>query len=112
MGIDDHIRFSRDGAALDVDDGKRSGAALLGEVQHCLAVGGLAALADDDDQVVAVQHRIAVAELAGDIDRHGYARELFDHILADHAGMHGGTAGNDKDTLQSPQHPEGDPALG
>jgi hypothetical protein len=58
-------------------------------------VGGLARLADGDGQCALGQGRVAIAELRGDLDVAGQARQLLERIAADLAGVEGGAAGDD-----------------
>ncbi len=58
-------------------------------------VGGLAALADGDDEIVRQEDRIAIADLATDLDRGRDAGDLFDPVAARHGGVRARSAGHE-----------------
>ena len=66
-------------------------------------VGRLARLRDGDDDGVAVDGRIAIAELAGVLDLDGDAGELLEQILADQRRVIAGAAGRQDDALDLAQ---------
>ena len=55
-------------------------------------VGGLPALADDEDKCVACHRQVAVAQFACEFALHRNVGERLDQILADHGGMKGRAA--------------------
>ena len=93
---DDHvIRLAGDGAADDVRDGQHARARALRFAQRRQRVGRLAGLADDDDQRIRRDDRIAVSVFGGDVRLHRNAREALDDVLADEAGVQRRAAGDD-----------------
>ena len=60
-------------------------------------VGSFARLGDDDAERVGKQDRVAVAELARDIDLDADAGEALDPLFADHGDVEGCAAGDDRD---------------
>src|SRR5215207_3486930 len=62
-------------------------------------VGGLARLGDDQAERIGQQDRLAVAELRRDIDLDRDAGEALQPVLADHADVGSGAAGDDGDSL-------------
>ncbi len=83
--VDAGVGLAGDRRADDVDDAQRERAALLGLLQRRERVGGLAGLADRDDDRAVLDDRVAVAELAGVLDLGGDLREILHQVLADHA---------------------------
>ena len=76
---------------------------------HGLAgVDRLARLADPDDQGVRVEHRVAVAELAGDVDLDGQPGPVLDGVLGHQAGVVAAAAGHDEDLVDRPELVVGD----
>ena len=76
-----------------------------------MRVGRLARLGDADDERVGVEHRLAVAELAGHVDLHRHARQLLDGVGRDEAGVVRGAAGDDEDAPQAAQELVAHPRL-
>ena len=111
VGVDDVIGLAGDGRAHDVDDGEGVHALALGLAQRREAVGGLAALADDDHQRLRREQRLAVAELRRDVHAHRDARQILHHVLRNHAHVVGGAAGHDMHLLVGAQHLLGDARL-
>ena len=93
----DAVRVAGRLAPHDVGDGEHLGAALAREPHRGERVGGLARLRDPDHEVALAQHRVAVAELGGDIHLDRPPRPPFDRVAADEAGVVGGPAGDDHD---------------
>ena len=62
-------------------------ALLAGVPDRHQGVGGLAGLADRDDQGVAGQDRVAVAELVGELDLARDPGPVLDGVLRDQAGV-------------------------
>ena len=63
-------------------------------------VGGLARLGDADDEVLGADHRVAVAELGGDVHLDRDPGPVLDRVAADEAGVVAGAAGDDDDPAQ------------
>ena len=59
-------------------------------------VGGLAGLRDGHDEGVAVQNRVAVAELTGELHLDGQPGPVLDRVLGEQPGVIGGAAGDDE----------------
>ena len=72
-----------------------------GVAQRRERVGGLARLADEQRQPARLEHRLAVAELARDIDVDRHARELLDPIFGDQAGIIARAAGDDRQPVDA-----------
>ena len=98
MGVDDGVGLARDRRAVGVADRQHLRALGARVPDRLQGVGGLAGLADRDHQRGVVQDRVAVAELAGELDLDGDAAPVLDGVLGDHAGVEGG-AGRDDDDL-------------
>ncbi len=76
------------------------GAALAREPHRGQRVGGLARLRDPDDEVVRADHRVAVAELGGDVHLDRDPGPVLDRVAADEAGVVAGAAGDDDHAAQ------------
>ena len=74
-------------------------------------VGGLPGLRDRDHQRAAVQHRVAVAELAGQLDLDGQPGPVLDGVLGQQPGVIGGAAGHDEHLVDLAQFLVGQPLL-
>ena len=66
--VEHGVGLARDLRAVGVAHGEHPGPLPAGVPDGLQGVGGLAGLADRDDQRVAVENRVAVTELAGDLD--------------------------------------------
>ena len=97
------VGLARNAGADHVDNAHRAHAALLAKAQGCQRVGGFAALADDQGKGVWLQHRVAVAEFAGDIHLDRNPGKAFQHIARCHTHMVGGAAADDIDAAHSAQ---------
>lgn len=64
------------------------------------AVGRFARLGNNNHQITRPDKRLPVAKFGGNVYCNGYARELFDHIFTNHAGVHGRTAGDHKNLAE------------
>ena len=71
------MRFPRNRAFRDVDDGQNRIAFPLGITKRFEGVDGFARLGQNDGRAVLGQRRFAVAELGCDIDLYGDPRQLF-----------------------------------
>ncbi len=71
-------------------------------------VDRLAALADDEDEGVLVEGRIAIAELARDLHLRGDAGEMLDEVFADHGRVRGRPATAEDDALDIAQFAGGE----
>ena len=96
-GVEHVVGSLGDGASHHVDHGQHPGAPALGLPQGGQGVGGLAGLADDDDQGGVVQHGIGVAELRGQHRLHRHTAEIFDDVLAVDAHIVRRAAGHNVD---------------
>ena len=94
------MRRARDRRIDDVADREDAAPRALRLLDRGQRVGGLAALGDGDDQVAGADDRIAVAELARQIDLARDARRALDQELADQAGVVRGAAGEQHDPPQ------------
>ncbi len=74
-------------------------------------VGGLPRLRDGDDQRAAVQHRVAVTELAGQLDLDGQPGPVLDRILGQQPGVIRRAAGNHENLVDLAQFLIGEPLL-
>ncbi len=86
------LRRARDRRVDDVADRQHLRAALARLFDGGQRIRGLTALRDRDDEIVGTDHRIAVAELAGEIDLARDARRALDQELPDQAGVIRGAA--------------------
>src|SRR5207248_11656751 len=84
-----------------VADGEAAGAARLGLAEAAQRVGGLAALGNGDAEGSRVDERLAVAELARQIDLDRDAGEGLDHELAGERGVPARAAGDDVDLVET-----------
>ena len=89
------VRVAGGLAADDVGDREHLGAALASQAHGGQRVGGLARLGDADDQIALREHRVAVAELGGDVHLHRSPRPGLDRVAPDQTGVVGGSAGHD-----------------
>ena len=101
--VEHGVGLARDGRAVGVADGQDAGPLLPRVAQRHQRVHRLAGLADDDDQRRPVEHRVAVAELAGDLDLDGDAGPVLDRVLGDQPGVVGGAAGDHEDLVDVAQ---------
>ena len=74
-------------------------------------VGGLAGLRDRDHQRAAVQHRVAVAEFAGQLHLDGQPRPVLDRVLGQQPGVIRGAAGHHEHLVDLAQFLIGQPLL-
>ena len=74
--------------------GQHLGLLRLGVPHRFQRVGGLAGLRDRHHQRAAIQHRVAVAELAGQLDLDGQPGPVLDRVLGQQPGVVGGAAGH------------------
>ena len=103
VGVDDRVRLARDRRAVGVADREHLRALLPGVAECHQGVHGLAALADRDHQGVAVEDRVAVAELRRQLDLAGDPRPVLDRVLREQAGVERRTAGDDDDLVDLAQ---------
>ena len=71
--------------------------------QRGQGIGGFPALRDEQRQAARLQHRLAVAELAREIDVGGQAGELLEPVFRDHPGVIARPAGDDGDAVDAGQ---------
>ena len=103
MHVDATIGFAGDGAADDVHDGQGAVAAAFRLAQGGQCVGSLAGLRDDEQDGIALERRVAIAELVGEFDFDGDMGEFLDEILAHESGVPARAAGGDDDALDGAQ---------
>ena len=103
VGVEHRIGLTRDLGTVGVAHRQDAGTLGLGVADGLQGVGGLPGLGDGDDQGLPVQHRVAVAELAGDLDLHRDTHPVLDGVLRQQAGVVGRTAGDDEDLLDLAQ---------
>ena len=101
--VEHEVGVARGLAAHDVGEREHRRAGLPGQPHGGQRVGRLARLGDADDQRVRVEHRLAVAELAGDVDLHRHAGQLLDRVAHDEARVVRGAAGDDEHAPQAAQ---------
>ena len=101
VGVQNPVGRAGDGRTNHVHHSKCFCAALPGKLQCGQRIQSLAALADDDHQIVFAKDGVPVAEFTGDVYINGHAGDALNGGLADHAGVHGCAAGNDVDILHS-----------
>ena len=97
VGREQQVRLARHGAGRHVDDHRDALLLAARVAERRKRVRRLARLTDEERQAARLEHRLAVAELAGDIDVDRHSRELLDPIFGDHAGVEAGAAGDDRD---------------
>ena len=101
----DELGLAHQRALRHVADGqRREVAGLLGEAQRGERVGGLARLRDGHEQRVRRHQRVAVAVLAGDVDRAGDLADLLDEVARHRGGMEARAAGDDVHGLRALEH--------
>ena len=103
MGGQQQVGLTRHAAGRHVDDDGNGLAIVLAMAQRSERIRRLARLRNEQRQPAFLQHRIAVAELACDIDIDGNAGEGFEPIFGDHPGVKAGAAGDDGDALYACQ---------
>ena len=99
MQIDAAVGLAGNAAADDVAQSQSRMALALRLAQRRQGVGRLARLRDGDDDGVAIDGRIAIAELAGVLDLDRDAGELLEQILADQGRVIAGAARGQDDAL-------------
>ena len=99
VGKEGGVGLAGHGGAGDVGDGDGVDAAGGGGLEGGEGVGGLAGLGDDEDGGVEDGIGDAVVELAGVLDVHGDAAEVFEDDLGEHAGVAAGAAGDDDEAV-------------
>ena len=81
--VDAAVALAGDCARDIVANAERAVALALALAERGEGVGGLAALADDEHQRVAIERDVAVAKFTGELAFHGNVREGFDEVFAD-----------------------------
>ena len=99
QSIENIISFAGNGAAYYVDDAKSFDALIFSQTQSCQAVGGFAGLADNDNQLVLAQQRLAVSELGSQLSTNRNLCQILNYILRCHTYMVSTAAGNDADLV-------------
>ena len=111
VGVDDGVGLARDRRAVGVADRQHLrplGPRVPDRLQR---VGGLARLADRDDERGVVEDRVAVAELGGELDLDRHPGPVLDGVLRDHAGVERRAARDDDDLVDVAQLLVGEPHL-
>ena len=103
MQIDAAVGFARNGAADHIANAKDFVTTALGLAQAGKGIQRLAGLSDHQQQGVAVEGRVAVAEFAGVLDFGRQVRQFFEQVFAHQAGMPARAAGGDDDAVHRPQ---------
>ena len=93
MLIDAAVGLAGDGGSDDVVDCEHAVTFSLGFAQRGQGVDRLAGLAHDKKERVAIERRVAVAELRGVIHLDGKAGKALDQMLGHEAGVPSGAAG-------------------
>src|SRR5207302_5197519 len=101
MRVEDVVRLAGDRRSDYVADGEPARSPRLGLAEAAQRVGGLAALRDGDAEGARIDERLAVAELARQIDLDRDAGEGLDHELAGERGVPARAAGDDVDLVQA-----------
>ena len=96
VGVEHRVGLAGDLGAVGVADRQHAGLLLAGVADRLEGVRGLAGLGDRDDEGGPVEHRVAVAELARDLDLHRDAAPVLDRVLGEQARVVGGAAGHDE----------------
>ncbi len=97
--VDAAVALAGDGGADVITNAEGAEAFAAGFAHGTEGVCGFATLADGEEEGVAVEGAILKAELAGEVCFCGDEGVVFEHVLADHAGMEGGAAAEDDDAL-------------
>ena len=111
MREDHGVGLAGDRRAGRVDDGDDLRALLARVADRLDGVHGLAALGDGDDQGLLADDRVAVAELAGELDLDGDAAPVLDRVAGDLAGVGRGAAADHDDLVDGAQDVLGDAHL-
>ena len=111
MREDHGVGLAGDRRAGRVDDGDDLRALLAGVADRLNRVHGLAALGDGDDQCLLADDRVAVAELAGELDLNGDTAPVLDRVAGDLSGVGRGAAADHDDLVDGAQDVFGDAHL-
>ena len=95
QSVENIICFAGNGAAYYVDDAKSFDALFFSQTQSCQAVGSFAGLADNNNQLVLAQQRLAISELGSQLGANRNLCQVLNYILCCHAYMIRTAAGND-----------------
>ncbi len=97
MGIEHPVRLTRQRTTDHVHDRHHARALRFRLPRRRQRVGCFARLGNRNEQVVLPDQRVAIAELAPDIDLHRRPHHFLKEILADQPGMPGSPASHDPD---------------
>ena len=111
MGVDDGVGLARNRRTIGIANRDDLGMLFTGVPNGHEGVGGLAGLGDRHDQGRRVDDRVAVAELAGQIDLAGHSGPVLDGVLGDHPGVVGRSTGHHDDLGDASQILRGDANL-
>ena len=103
--VDAAVGLAGDRAADGVDDRQRRVPPPLGLAEGAERVGGLARLAEDEDERAVVERGVAVAELAGVLDLDGQVGEPLDQVFADQRRVPARAAGGEDDPADPAELP-------
>ena len=93
-GVEHRIALARDLGAVGVADRQHLGLLLLGVPDRFQSVRGFTGLGNGHHQGAAVQHRVPVAEFAGEFHFHRQPRPVLDRVFRQQPGMVGRAAGD------------------
>ena len=99
--VDSAIGLAGNRRAHGVHDRQRGMAPPAGLAEGAQRVGGLARLAEHEDERAVVERGVAIAKLAGVLDFDGQMRQPFDQVLAGHRRVPARAAGRE----DHPAHP-------
>ena len=99
QSIENIICFTGNRAAYYVNDAKSFDALFFSQTQCCQAVSGFARLADNDNQLVLAQQRLAVSELRSQLGTNRNLCQILNYILRCHTYMVSTAAGNYADLV-------------
>ncbi len=111
VGVDHRVGLARDRRAVGVADRQHPRALRARVPDRHQGVGGLARLADRDDQGVLGQDRVAVAELVGQLDLARDAGPVLDGVLGDQTRVERRAARDHDDLVDVAQLLLGQPHL-
>ncbi len=97
------VALARDGAGDVVADAQGAVAFALALAHGRQGIGGLPALADDEDEGIPRHGHVPVAELAGELHLRGKMGERLDEVFAHQRGVVRGAAAAEDDALDAAQ---------
>ena len=94
QSIENIICFAGNRAAYYVDDAQSFDALFFSQTQSCQAVGSFAGLADNNNQLVLAQQRLAISELGSQLGANRNLSQVLNYVLRCYAYMISTAAGN------------------